>query len=305
MAPMVAGHRPLRTLGRTIVPGPDGTMRRWCRLVRLGEDGPAPPDASPGAQPLRRAWTAALATLLLLALVPAAPAAAASSAKVVIVVGPVGDHNAHYKSDAEAIATEARRWTPNVVKLTTPNATWSRVKAAMQGASVFVYLGHGNGWPSPYAPFQTVTKDGLGLDPTTGADGNKVVYYGEDYLRSDIRLAPNAVVLLFHLCYASGNTEPGHAVGTFADSRERVDNYGAGFIGAGARAVFAEGHPEHPVTSYVRQLFTTNRTMDQVFRAAPTWHGKLQGPYASQRTPGLDLRARPRHGRALRLLPVA
>ena len=30
-----------------------------------------------------------------------------------------------------------------VVKLFTPNATWSRVKAAMQGASVFVYLGHG------------------------------------------------------------------------------------------------------------------------------------------------------------------
>ena len=27
--------------------------------------------------------------------------------------------------------------------------------------------------------------------------------------------------------------------------------------------------------------------MDQVFRDAPTWHGHLQGPFASQRTPGL------------------
>jgi flagellar hook assembly protein FlgD len=242
---------------------------------------------------LRRTTVAALVALLLVALVPVAPVAAGSTAKVVIVVGPVGSHNAHYKSDAEEIATEARRWTPNVVKITTPNATWSKVKAAMQGASVFVYLGHGNGWPSPYPPFQTVTKDGLGLDPSTGADGTKTVYYGEDSLRNDIRLAPNAVVLLYHLCYASGNTEPGLAVGTFADSRQRVDNYGAGFIGAGARAVVAEGHPAHPVVNGIRQLFSTNRTMDQVFRAAPTWHGNLRGPYASQRTPGLSYQLDP------------
>ena len=153
---------------------------------------------------------------------------------------------------------------------------------------MLVYLGHGNGWPSIYPPFQTVTKDGLGLDPQSGADGDKHVYYGEDYIRNNIRLAPNAVVLLYHLCYASGNTEPGLSQGTFAEARERVDNYGAGFIGAGARAVFAEGHPDHPATSEIRQLFTTNRTLDQVFRNAPTWHGHLQGPFASQRTPGLQ-----------------
>ena len=236
---------------------------------------------------MRRALIAALATLVLLVALPVVPALAASTAKVVIIVGPVGDHTAHYKADADDIATEARRWTSKVVVIKTPYATWTRVKAALQGASVVAYLGHGNGWPSIYAPFQTVTKDGLGLDPGTGADSTKVVYYGEDYLRSDIRLAPNAVVLLYHLCYASGNTEPGLAVGTIADSRQRVDNYGAGFIGAGARAVFAEGHPEHPVTSYVRQLFTTNRTMDQIFRASPAAHGHLQGPFPSQRTPGL------------------
>jgi flagellar hook assembly protein FlgD len=236
---------------------------------------------------VRRLSIAVLAALLLAAGVSASPVSAASRAKVVVVVGPVGSHNAHYKSDANDIVGEARRYTSNVVKLYTPNATWNAVKAAAQGASVFVYLGHGNGWPSIYAPFQTVTKDGLGLDPVSGADGDKHVYYGEDYIRDNIRFAPNAVVLLFHLCYASGNTEPGLSQGTFSEARERVDNYGAGFIGAGARAVIAEGHPAHPVVNTIRQLFTTNRTLDQVFRAGPTWHGHLQGPYASQRTPGL------------------
>ena len=213
--------------------------------------------------PLRRALTAALTALLVVLAVPVAPVAAASSVKVVIVVGPVGSSTAHYKEDAAAVAAEARRYTPNVVTLSTPNATWSKVKAAAQGASVLVYLGHGNGWPSVYPPFQTLTKDGLGLDPATGANGTKTVYYGEGYIADNIRLAPNAVVILYHLCYASGNTEPGMATGTFADARLRVDNYGAGFIGAGARAVFAEGHPSHPATDYIRQLFTTSRTMDQ------------------------------------------
>ena len=236
---------------------------------------------------MRRAFAAALTALLVVLAVPAAPVFAASNAKVVVIVGPVGDHTAHYKSDANDVVAEAKKYTTNVIKVVTPNATWTKVKAAAQGASILVYLGHGNGWPSPYAPFQTNTKDGLGLDPSTGADSTRTVYYGEGYIRANIRLAPNAVVLLFHLCYASGNTEPGMATGTYADSRLRVDNYGAGFIGAGARAVFAEGHPEHPVASYIRQLFNSNRTMDQVFRAAPTYHGHVVGPFASQRTPGL------------------
>ncbi|MFN8631824.1 MAG: hypothetical protein U0838_16355 [Chloroflexota bacterium] len=165
---------------------------------------------------------------------PHASAAALSSAKVVIVVGPVADHNAHYIADAHQITAEARKHSSNVVEIVTPNATWSRVKAAMQGASIFIYLGHGNGWPSPYPPFQTATQNGLGLDPAVGANGSAHVYYGEDYIRANIRFAPNAVVLLYHLCYAAGNSEPGLAEGTLAMARDRVDNYGAGFIGAGA-----------------------------------------------------------------------
>jgi flagellar hook assembly protein FlgD len=236
---------------------------------------------------VHRALTAAVVVLLAAVVLPVTPVAAATQAKVVVVVGPVGDHNAHYKDDANDIVTEAKRYTSNVTKIFTPNATWAKVKAAAQGANVFVYLGHGNGWPSIYAPFQMQTKDGLGLDPSSGADGAKTVYYGEQYIRDNIRLAPSSVVLLYHLCYASGNTEPGLSQGTFAQAKERVDNYGAGFIGAGARAVFAEGHPSHPAVSYMRQLFTTDRSMATIFRAVPTWHDNLRGPYPSQRTPGV------------------
>ena len=50
---------------------------------------------------------------------------------------------------------EAIKYTPNVVKVYSPNATWDAVKAAAQGASIFIYLGHGYGFPSPYKPITT------------------------------------------------------------------------------------------------------------------------------------------------------
>ncbi|HEY3071420.1 MAG TPA: hypothetical protein VGJ46_01255, partial [Candidatus Limnocylindrales bacterium] len=207
--------------------------------------------------------------------------------KVVIIVGPVGEYNSYYKNDANEIAAEALRYTPNVVKVYTPRATWARVKAAAQGANILVYLGHGNGWPSIYAPWQPYTKDGFGLDPDTGADGNTHVYYGEYYVARDIRLAPNSVVLLYHLCYAAGSTSPGMAEGTFTQAKQRVDNFGAGFLAAGARAVLADSFPSQPVVDYIRQIFTTNRSVWSMFKADPTYHGHIRGPYPSVRTPGL------------------
>jgi flagellar hook assembly protein FlgD len=214
---------------------------------------------------------------------PSATAAGGLNPKVVVIAGPVGSLNTHYRADADAIAATARRYTSNVVLLKTPWATWSRVKPALQGASIVVYLGHGNGWPSIYAPWQPYTKDGLGLDPETGANGTAHVYYGEYYIARDIKLAPNAIVLLHHLCYASGNTSGGLPIGSLSDSKQRVDNYGAGFFAAGARAVIAD--VSHPHTGYITALFTTRQTIDHLFHVYPTYHGH-DIPFASVRTPG-------------------
>ena len=59
-------------------------------------------------------------------------------------------------------------------------------------------------------------------------------------LAAQVKLAKNAVVLLNHLCYASGLSEPGLPEGTLGQAQQRVDNYAAGFIKAGASAVVAE-----------------------------------------------------------------
>ena len=59
-----------------------------------------------------------------------------------------------------------RRYTPDVVELYSPNATWPAVREALQGASLVVYMGHGNGLPSRYRDaLYPPTQNGFGLNP--------------------------------------------------------------------------------------------------------------------------------------------
>jgi flagellar hook assembly protein FlgD len=225
----------------------------------------------------------------------AAPAAqAATGPRVAIIVGATHDATAKYRDYGNQIAATALKYTPNVVKVFSPNATWSKVKAAVNGASIVVYLGHGNGWPSPYTydPNYT-TKDGFGLNYDLNGNGklsdyeNK--YYGEPAIRT-LTPAKNAVVLLFHLCYASGNSEPGDAAPSLTTARKRVDNYAAAFIKAGARAVVANGHSHNPY--YIDALFTTRQTIDEYWRNAPDFHDRVT-TYDSVRNPGYSYQLDP------------
>ena len=95
--------------------------------------------------------------------------AAAAGKKVVIVVGPVGSSTANYISSAKKLAAQARSYGATVYEVYSPHATWAGSGAVSQGANVFIYLGHGNGYPSPYGAFSSKTKDGLGLNAVVGS----------------------------------------------------------------------------------------------------------------------------------------
>jgi hypothetical protein len=228
---------------------------------------------------------ALVASIMALSGLLVAPASvSAATLKVVIVVGPVESSTARYISDARALARQARGYGASVTEIYSPRATWAKVKLAAQRANVLIYLGHGNGTPSPY-PYSTMTKNGFGLNATSGHGNSNVKYYGSAYVKM-IHLAPNAVVILNHLCYSAGNSEPGRAAPTTSVAKQRIDYFASSFLKTGAKAVFAE--PKGSAGYILSGLFTTGRTMRQIFTAGGG--GTISFP--SKRTPGATTIAR-------------
>ena len=231
--------------------------------------------------------------LVLLAALVGPAAGTLRAPRVAIVVGPAGELTGLYRSIGVRAAREARRWTSDVVLVASPDATWPAVKRALRGASVVLYLGHGNGWPSRYRHhLEPTTEDGLGLNPVAGRDDVAHRYYGEAFLAREVHLAPGAVVILNHLCYASGNAEPGLPEGSLAVGRQRVDNHAAGWIRAGAGAVIADtfGDP----AAYLRPILSGVQTVERIWRAAPDAHGHVLA-FASLRSTGYRAAMDPTH----------
>lgn len=200
-------------------------------------------------------------------------AAGSTQRKVVIVVGAVEGLTGQYRADANAAAAAAAKWTSNVVKVYSPNATWAAVQAAADGASLLIYMGHGNGYPSPYVGYlQTAKDDGMGLNASAAGTDNNKQYYGEAYM-AELNLAPNAVVILSHLCYASGNSESGRGLPTLAVAHTRVDNFASGFLRGNARAVIAEGLGS--IDQYIEDILSTHQTIDRIWKSAPTFHNHV------------------------------
>ncbi|MFV2063228.1 MAG: FlgD immunoglobulin-like domain containing protein [Chloroflexota bacterium] len=221
--------------------------------------------------------------------------------RAVIVSGPVGALTTKYKNYAKDIAAAAEAQGMVVKRLLYPNATPKSVKRWANGADLFVYVGHGNGWPSPFPPFQERTKNGIGISPV---DPDKrtpynVLYKGADWLKANIEFAPNAVVILKGLSYASGNASSGMPIPSRSVAIERVDNYANGFLASGARVVWHLGWQLG--ADVVNALYQEDATMDAVFMTRYRegvnplngWIGWKPGYYASQRVPGAEIHIDP------------
>lgn len=208
-----------------------------------------------------------------------ADGAASAPKRAVIVVGPFAGDTANAIESANRVAAEATAMGMDVTTIYAPHATWGRVVKAANGADFFEYIGHGNGWPSPYRPFQENTKDGLGLNANDGDSDYSVKYYGANRIIASIHFAPNAIVYLNKLCYSSGNGEVGMLVPTQKVAVRRVDNFAAGFLAAGASVVFTL--KTQPAEELIDALYQTHETMDDWFET--TYDGGWGGDQASER----------------------
>jgi hypothetical protein len=211
-----------------------------------------------------------------------ASAAAATTVKVVVIVGPVEGSTAKYVSTARSYAALARSYGATVVEVYSPRATWAKVKTAARGANILIYLGHGNGYPSPYGPMSGERRNGMGLNSSYNHGNSNVKYYGQTLMRSGLDLDRNSVVLLNHLCYASGNSEPGRKLPTLSIAKQRADGYATGFLRTGARAEFANGHGS--LSPIITDLFTTDKTMGQIFQDDRSFSGAHDFKFTSKHT---------------------
>ena len=264
-----------RQMGGNVLP----THARGAQGASTAGAGHRDPAIAVAARSSRRASAGRILTSLIGAIVVLAsqaslgvmPVAAADTAAplAVIIVGPSSSMTSQNLKDGAAIARQAEDAGMRVRKVFHPKATWQNVLDAIQGASFVAYLGHGNGWPSPHGPFQEDTKDGFGLDPHEGSSAYAADYYGADKLRKRVHLAKDAVVLLEHLCYASGNGE--EYMGPEFDkglATKRADNFASGFLDIGARAVFAYGTDQR--IDLPNALMNGDRTMDEIFKSPNT-----------------------------------
>jgi flagellar hook assembly protein FlgD len=256
---------------------------------------------------VRRASLVAAFLALCAQLVPATSAilparAAAEPPKAVFIVGPTNGLTDDNLADAEKMADQAAAEGMDVRRVFFPHATWENVLANIQGANLVVYMGHGYGWPSPYTSKLTETRqDGFGLNSFDGSSKSQHTYYGATPIRENIRLAPNAVVILVHGCYTAGNGEPGMPIPAQDLARERVDNYASGFLAAGAGAVFAFGWNQK--LNFPHALAASDSTMDELFMTpgggSPAgfvgWHDAYQGSLRSPATT-LHLDPHPTYG---------
>ena len=184
--------------------------------------------------------------------VPAPAPTLAAGEKVVIIVGPVGSLTANYRSSADNVANAATAAGATVVKVYSPNATWANVRAAVDGANIIVYFGHGNGFPNPYGSTELTDRtNGWGLNTsTTNGDADSwsagtLVYCGEKALlgtltssdgaaqRAQCGGGPITPAAGFTMVYAQAHYAPGFGeryvqtdpITTLAEAQARVRNY--------------------------------------------------------------------------------
>ena len=195
---------------------------------------------------------------------------------------------AHYKADATPIVAEAGATPPTWSRSYTPNATWSKVKAAAQGANVLVYLGprqrlaeHVRAVPDQHqgrARPRPVHRRGL----------VKTVYYGEEFIRTTSGSPPTP-----SCCSTTSATPRGTRSPAWRSARSPIP------ASASTTTAPASSAPARVRCSPRATRRTPPRATSascsrptgrwtQVFRAAPTFHDNVVGPYASQRTPGLQ-----------------
>jgi photosystem II stability/assembly factor-like uncharacterized protein len=188
--------------------------------------------------------------------------------KAVLVVGPV-DPPEHAGTQsfidwADRLADVMERYGMNVVKVYWPDSTWENVRAAIGGASIVVYKGHGFGLGDiPADPTEMYgSLNGFCLVDPTDPPGARLGT--QDMLVATNRLAENAIGFFF-CCYCGGGSASDPAPVSEALARRRIEAYASTVLRMGGGGYFSGTSEE----SILEDLFAhLDKSLGDIYRSA-------------------------------------
>lgn len=175
--------------------------------------------------------------------------------KAVLLVGPIdGDDGSWTQaeiSNMEKAAAVLEQNGVEVHRFYTPNNDWAQIKAAANGAHFLLYRGHGVYWSDMPSP-------------QVGGFFLKNRYVSSDMIQRDLKLHPNAVVMMY-ACFSAGSSsnDPGPISST--EARRRVAQYSKPFFDLGAGGYFANWFGD-AFARYLTYLFQ-GQTLGQAYES--------------------------------------
>ncbi len=178
--------------------------------------------------------------------------------KAVLIVGPIDGDSGSWTleeiANMQLAENELKAAGVNVTTFYTPNNDWNQIKAAASGAHFLLYRGHGINW---------------GGNPiTVGGFSLKNGLYSSDQIRREIKLAPNAIVMLYG-CFTAGSAGGEYNLAS-GEAQRRVAMYAAPFMDNGAAGYYANWFG-NAFQSFLQYLFQ-GQTLGQAYQSYFDFH---------------------------------
>ncbi len=195
--------------------------------------------------------------------------------KAVLIVGPIdgdtGSWTLEEIANMRLAENELKAHGVNVITFYTPNNDWNQIKAAANGAHFLLYRGHGINW---------------GGNPiTVGGFSLKSGLVSSDQIRRDIKLAPNAIVMLY-ACFTTGSAGGEYNLGS-SEAQRRVAMYSSPFMENGAAGYYANWFGS-AFQSLVQYLFQ-GQTLGQAYQSYFDYSAASVERYAFPNHPDLAM----------------
>jgi hypothetical protein len=163
-----------------------------------------------------------------------------SHLKAVLVVGPIEELTGESIENMKQTASYLRSLGVKVVEVYDPDASWTNVVRAAQGAHIFLYSGHGTYLGEHERP------GGFCLSNDAMISSNTIV--------KDLKLHKNALILFNSVCLGAGSSASDNSDIGVNKAIQRVSDYAQPFVKLGAAGYYANNY-SNSMVPFLRAFF--------------------------------------------------